>query len=113
LRQAMGDYTPTMQGTWKEAVVKYGKGNNVKATDILNGTASHHNEEIFVSVRGVGVPLSSAEEWRRSGKQPEGLRESGSINMSLVRRRPDGSFEPVKFDNEVTLEEALEWLDKY
>jgi len=113
LRQAMGDYAPSAGGTWKDAVVKYGKGNNIGSANDTYRTASHQNEEILVNIHGTDVPLGSAIELLSNGKQPKELEESSSINMPLTRRRPDGSFEPVKFNDEVTLEEALKWLEKY
>ena len=39
LRQAMGDYAPEEDGTWREAVTRYGKGNNVLGEVGLNFAA--------------------------------------------------------------------------
>ncbi|GHS87697.1 hypothetical protein AGMMS49957_08030 [Synergistales bacterium] len=35
LRRAVGDYAPSEEGTWKEAVVRYGKGNDVTDETLL------------------------------------------------------------------------------
>ena len=114
LRQAMGDYAPTEEGTWKDAVVKYGKGNSSKNTDVKKDEVVTQNEEIYINVRGINVPIESAMEWLKGGKQPGGLEEPSAINMRLTRKIPNGGYEPVNFNDsgEVTLEDALEWLDK-
>jgi hypothetical protein len=42
------------------------------------------------------------------------MEKSSTINVPLTKKKPDGSFETVRFDNDknITLEEALKWLDK-
>ena len=119
LRQAMGDYAPAEDGTWKAAVVKYGKGNNFKntdkkSTDIKNNEVINQNEEIYVNVQRTDDPIESAKEWLKDGKQPGGIEESSTIKMPLTRKTPNGSYEQVDLNGnkEVTYEDALEWLEK-
>ena len=112
LRKAMGDYAPTDEGTWRDAVVKYGRGNNAKSA--VNAPVVHQNEDIYINVRGIDIPLDSAVEWLDGGKLPHGLEEPGAINVPLTRKIPGGGYETVRFDSggEITFEEALEWLEK-
>ncbi|MCL1875202.1 MAG: TolC family protein [Synergistaceae bacterium] len=114
LRQAMGDYSPTAGGTWKDALVKYGMKNNGKNADKNNEVVAHRNAEIYINVRGGNVSLESAIEWLKNGKQPEGLEQQSTIHMPLTRKKPDGGYETVRLNTggEVSLEEALEWLDR-
>lgn len=103
LRQAMGDYAPTAEGTWKDAVVKYGKGDKA-----IN--AAPQNEEVYANMDERNVKVDPDMEWLRKEKQPE----SNTINVRLTRKMPGGGFEDVSFDEgkEATYEEALEWLEK-
>ncbi|MCL2146701.1 MAG: TolC family protein [Synergistaceae bacterium] len=116
LRQAMGDYAPAVEGTWKDALVKYGVKKGEKSVDKNNDNVEilPQNEEIFINVRGIDIPLSSAIEWLRGGAEPSELQGSSSINMPLSKKNPDGTYEAVKFNGgkEISLEEALDWLDK-
>ena len=122
LRQAMGDYSPTAGGTWKDAHLTYSMKEDVKSAsnnkENVNQqndkTANQRNEEMYINVRGVNVPLESAVEWLKNGKQPEGLEEQSTIQMPLTIKKPNGGFETMKYSNaeDIDLEEALEWLKK-
>ena len=119
LRQAMGDYAPAEDGTWKDAVVKYGKGNNFRNTDFNssdteNREVVNQDKEIYVNVQGTNVQIDKAMEWLKDGKQARGQEEANTIKMPLTRKMPNGSYEPIDLNGnkEVTYEDALEWLEK-
>ena len=100
LRQAMGDYAPDGDGSWKDAVAKYGKGKNVRNSDAKNDEFIPENEKIHVNVGGINVPLESVIAWLEYGKMPQDMEEPDVINIPLVRRLPDGSYEHVVFNND-------------
>jgi outer membrane protein TolC len=116
LRQAMGDYAPNVEGTWKDALVKYGIKKETESAEKNNNKNEilPQDEEIFINVRGIDIPLSSAIEWLKGGEEPVEFKVSNPINISLSRKNLDGSYEAVRFDEgkEISFEEALEWLDK-
>jgi hypothetical protein len=119
LRQAMGDYAPAEDGTWKDAVVKYGKGNNFRNTDsnssdTENREVVNQDKEIYVNVQGTNVQIDKAMEWLKDGRQARGQEEANTIKMPLTRKMPNGSYEPIDLNGnkEVTYEDALEWLEK-
>ncbi|MCR4818066.1 MAG: TolC family protein [Fretibacterium sp.] len=72
LRQAMGDYAPDEDGTWREAVTRYGKGNDVLGEVGLKSLrdprvqrmepAAAEAESAVPGAKTFGVPPKSAEE---------------------------------------------------
>lgn len=118
LRKSLGDYATNEDGSWKTAVLKYGKEapKSLKAPAKPEEPKREYWDKIQVSVGGVNMNLEQAQKWLRDGALSDGAKKDKPNEIPLYKKNPNTQknevYVPYTERKNITLEEAEEWLRK-
>lgn len=120
LRKALGDYATNEDGSWKMAVIKYGKEapdfTKPANVSLISKPVKPANDQVIINIRGVDVTVDQAMDWLATGKMPSGIEKTEGIDMPLYKKNlgtnKNERYYPSTNNDEITLDEAKEWLEK-